>query len=81
MERKFQKGYKHNVEIWKKNKAKAEHKNKMLIKKLHDENEELQGSTTWLKSQDEKLQNLKQKVEVWDTTKRKWTKTMFLHKK
>jgi hypothetical protein len=35
--------------------AKAEQKNKKLIKKLHDENEELKCSTTRLKSQDEKL--------------------------
>jgi bacterioferritin (cytochrome b1) len=48
-ERKFQKGYKHNVEIWRKNKAKAEQKNKVLIKILHDENEELKGSSTRLK--------------------------------
>jgi bacterioferritin (cytochrome b1) len=48
-ERKFQKGYKHNVEIWRKNKAKAEQKNKVFIKKLHDENEELKGSSTRLK--------------------------------
>jgi hypothetical protein len=33
-ERDFQKGYKHNVEIWRKNKAEVEHKNKMFIKKL-----------------------------------------------
>jgi hypothetical protein len=34
------------VETWKKNRAKVEQK----IKKLHDENEELKGSTTRLKS-------------------------------
>ncbi len=39
----FQKGYKHNVEIWKKNRAKVKQKNKVLIKKLKDENEELKG--------------------------------------
>jgi hypothetical protein len=33
-DRKFQKGYKHNVEIWRKNKAMAEKKNKVFIKKL-----------------------------------------------
>jgi hypothetical protein len=33
-ERKFEKGYKHNVEIWRKNRAKAEQKIKMFIKKL-----------------------------------------------
>jgi bacterioferritin (cytochrome b1) len=48
-ERDFEKGYKHNVEIWRKNKAKAEHKIKMFIKKLQDENEKLKGSITRLK--------------------------------
>jgi len=33
-ERKFQKGYKHNVEIWRKNGAEVEQKKKKLIKKL-----------------------------------------------
>jgi hypothetical protein len=33
--------------------------NKVLIKKLHDENEELKGSITWAKSEDEELQNSK----------------------
>jgi hypothetical protein len=42
------------VEIWRKNRAKAKQK-KMFIKKLHDENEELKGSTSWLKLQDEEL--------------------------
>ncbi len=36
-ERDFQKGYKHNVEILKKNKAKVEQKIKVFIKKLQDE--------------------------------------------
>jgi len=53
----------------------------MFIKKLQDENEELKGSTRWLKSQDEKLLNSRQKVKIWETIKRKWTKAMFLHKK
>jgi hypothetical protein len=48
--RDFQKGYKHNVEIWRKNWAKVKQKNKVFIKKLQDENEELRGSITWLKS-------------------------------
>ncbi len=39
--------------------AQAEQKNKVFIKKLQDENEELKGSTTRLKLQDEKLKNLK----------------------
>ncbi len=55
----FHKGYKHNVEIWRKNRAKTKQKIKMLIKKLQDENEELKGSTTWLKSQDEESHDLK----------------------
>jgi hypothetical protein len=38
------------LETWKKNRAKVEQKIKTLIKKLHDENEELKGSTTRLKS-------------------------------
>jgi hypothetical protein len=36
----------------------------VVIKKLHDENDELKGSIAWLKSQDEELQDLKQKVEI-----------------
>ncbi len=49
-ERDFQKGYKHNVEIWKKNRAKVKPKIYIFIKKFQDENEELKGSTTQLKS-------------------------------
>ncbi len=63
-ERDFQKGYKRNVEIWRKNKAKVEQKLEVFIKKLQDENEELKGSTTPLKSQDEIFQDLNQKVEI-----------------
>ncbi len=59
----FQKGYKHDVEIQRKNMAKARQKIKVFIKKLHDENEELKGSITQLKSQDEKLQDLRQKFK------------------
>ncbi len=33
-EKDFQKGYKHNVEIWRKNKVEAEQKNKVIIKQL-----------------------------------------------
>jgi hypothetical protein len=33
----------------------------VLIKKLHDGNEELKGSISWMKSQDEELQKLRQK--------------------
>jgi ribosomal protein L31E len=49
-EKKIQKGYKHNVEIWKKSRVEAEQKIKVLIKKLQDENEELKSSMTRLKS-------------------------------
>ncbi len=45
-ERYFQKGYKHNVEIQRKNRVEAKQKIKVLIKKLQDENEKLKGSTT-----------------------------------
>jgi hypothetical protein len=42
-EKDFQKGYKQNVEIWRKNRVEAEYTNKLFIKKLRDENEELKG--------------------------------------
>ncbi len=77
-ERDFQKGYKHNVEIQRRNRVKAKHKFKMCIKKLQDQNEELKGSTTQLKSQD--VQVLKQEVEIWETTKKKWIEALFLRK-
>ncbi len=63
-EKDFQKGYKHNVEIEKKNMVKVKQKIKVLIKKLQDENEELKGRTTRLKSQDEELQDLRQKFKI-----------------
>ncbi len=50
-----QKRYKHNVEIWRKNMVEPKQKIKVIIKKLHDENEELKRSTTWLKLQGEEL--------------------------
>jgi len=34
LKKRFHMGYRHNVEIWKKNKAKAKQKNKIFIKKL-----------------------------------------------
>jgi hypothetical protein len=80
-EREFQNGYKHNVEIWRKNRVEVEQKNKVFIKKLQDDNEELKGNTSRLKSQDEKLLNLRHEFEIWGTIERKWTKTLFLHKK
>ncbi len=80
-ERDFLKGSKHNVEIWRKNRVKTKQKNKMLIKKLQDENEEFKGSITQLKSQDEKMQSLKQKGGIQETIERKWKEAMFFHKK
>jgi len=53
----------------------------VFIKKLQDENEELKGSTTQLKLQDEELQDSRQQTKIWETIERKWTKAMFLHKK
>ncbi len=80
-ERDFQNWYEHNVEIWMKNRAKVELKNKVFIKKLQNENEELKGSIAQLKSQDEKMKNLRQKVEIWETGEKKWTEALFLHKR
>ncbi len=37
-------------------------------------------STSWMKSQDEKLQELKQKAKVWETTQRKWVKALLFYK-
>jgi hypothetical protein len=54
---------------------------KMFIKKLQDENEEFKGNITWLKLQDQELHDLKQKVTIWETIKRKWIEALFLHKK
>ncbi len=77
----FQKGYKHYVGTWKNNRAKVKQNIKVLIKKLKDENEKFKGSMTRLKSHDEESQDLRSKAEIWETTKRKWTETLFLHKK
>ncbi len=79
-EKDFQKGYNHNVEIQRNNRAKVEQKIKVLIKKLQDENEELKGSITRLKSRNEELHDLKQKAKIQDIIERKWTKALFLHK-
>ncbi len=62
------------VEVKQKNKV-------FIIKNLQDENEELKGSTTRLKLQDEKLHNLMQKVEIQETIDKKWIETLFFHKK
>jgi hypothetical protein len=52
----------------------------VFIKKLQDEIEELKGNTTWLKSQDEELQDLMQKSKIWETIERKWTEVLLFHK-
>ncbi len=80
MKRDFQKGYKHNVEIWKKNMAKIELKIEMFTKKLQGQNEEFKGSITRLKLHDEELQDLRQKSKIQETTKGKWIEALFLHK-
>jgi len=53
----------------------------VLIKKLQDDNEELKGSIAWVKSHDEKLLDLRQNVEIRETTERKWTHALFFHNK
>jgi hypothetical protein len=60
------------VEIWRKNRVEAKKKIKMFIKNLQDENEKFKGSTTWLKSQDEELQDSRHKSKIWETIERKW---------
>ncbi len=60
--------------------VKNELKIKMLFQKLQDENKELKVSTTRMKSQTKKLQKLKQKAKVQETTKRKWLEALFLYK-
>ncbi len=79
-EKDFQKGYKHNVGIWRKNMVKAKQKIKVFNKKLQDENKEFKGNVAWLKSQDEKQHDLKQKAKIWETIERKWIKALLLHK-
>jgi hypothetical protein len=46
----FQKEYKHNIEIWRKNRTKNKQKVKAFIQKLQDENKELKVKTTLMKS-------------------------------
>ncbi len=79
-EREFQKEYNHNIKIWKRNKVENEQKVKTFIQKLQDENKQFKVNTTQMKSQVEELQELKQKAEVWDTTERKWSKSLLIYK-
>ncbi len=60
--------------------AKNEQNIKMFIQKLQDENKEFKVTTAQMKSQDEEQQELKQKVEVQETIKRKWAKTLLFYK-
>ncbi len=69
--------------MWKYGKRIGQRLSKRLkgsLKKLQDENEEFKDSTTWLKSHDEELQDLRQKAKIWETTQRKWLEALFLHK-
>jgi hypothetical protein len=49
-ERDFQKEYKHNIEIWRKQMTNNEQKIKMLILQMKVENEELKEKTGLMKS-------------------------------
>ncbi len=49
-EKDFQKEYKHNIEIEKKNWAENQQKIKAFTQKLQDEIKEFKVSTTWMKS-------------------------------
>jgi len=74
-ERDFQKKYKHNIEICRKQRTENEHKIKMLILKMKEENEELKEKIGLMKSEIEKLKELRKTVKVLETIERKWTKT------
>ncbi len=65
----FQKEYKHNIEIWKKNTTKNELNIKafVIIQKLQDE-KEFKAKITLMKSQEEELKELKKTVETWEVT-------------
>jgi chromosome segregation ATPase len=76
----FQKECKHNIKMWRKNRAKNEEKIKAFIQKLQDENKEFKVKTTLMKSQDEELKELRMIVEAWEATKRKWVETLFHYK-
>ncbi len=79
-ERDFQKEYKHNIEIWRKNKTKNEQKIKAFIQKLQDENKQFKAKIILMKSQGEELKELKKIAEAWETVERKWAKRLFHYK-
>jgi hypothetical protein len=58
-ERDFQKEYKHNMEIWRKNKTENEQKIKTFILKMKEVNEELKEKIGLMKSQVENLKELR----------------------
>jgi ribosome maturation factor RimP len=57
--RDFQKEYKHNINIWKKNMIKSEQKFKTFIFKMKEENVEFKEKTWQMKSHAEKLKELR----------------------
>ncbi len=57
-----------------------EEKTKALIQKLQDENKKLKVKIVLMKSQDEKLKELKVIVEAWEVIERKWVETLFHYK-
>jgi hypothetical protein len=58
----------------------VEEKTKALIQKLQDENKKLKVKIVLMKSQDEKLKELKVIVEAWEVIERKWVETLFHYK-
>ncbi len=66
--------------MWRKNKIENEQNIKALIQKLQDENKELKVKTTLMKSQEEKLKELRMIIEEWEATKKKWVGTLFHYK-
>jgi inorganic pyrophosphatase len=47
---------------------------------LQDENKELKAKIILMKSQDEKLKELRMLVEAWEAMERKWAETLFHYK-
>ncbi len=79
-ERDFQREYKHNINIQRKNRIENEQKIKAFIQKLQDENKELKAKTILMKSQVEKLQELRKTTKAWEATKKKLLETLFQYK-
>ncbi len=47
---------------------------------MQDENKELKAKIILMKSQDEKLKELRMIVEAWEAMERKWAETLFHYK-